>query len=155
MAFLTALAAFAVIYTVLAFRLDFLGQGGTLGPGFFPQIIGVTLVILLGVEGLLRRTAPGERLSASSSTPHATVRPSHGADARKIALLTIAFAAALPWAGALLSMAAFLLASLSVVHGKRWGVNLAVALLVPGLLFLLFGVWLGVPLPAGPLGQLP
>jgi hypothetical protein len=150
MAFMGFLTACAVVYSILAFRLDFLGRGGTLGPGFFPRIIGVLLVALLAVEVGVRWIC--SRRGRAPARP-AVEGGAHLGDAFWVGIAAIGFAVVLPWAGAFLSMALFLAAGLAVLNPGRWAVNLAVVLVVPAALHLLFGIWLGVPLPAGVLGR--
>ena len=44
-AFSGAFLAFAVAYTLLAFELPFMASG-RIGPGFFPQILGVSFIVI-------------------------------------------------------------------------------------------------------------
>lgn len=137
--FLAGVLLLAGGYTWLAFaELTLLSSAGRLGPGFFPRIIGVALMVLcawsLGAELL---GGARERVSA------------HWRAAVVLALLCGAFVAALDVLGALLSMILFMAAALAVFNRGRWLQNALLALLLPGGLYLLFKVWLNAGVPRG------
>lgn len=141
-AFLGALAALALGYTLLAFRLDLLGGDGTLGPGFLPRVLGLAMLAVLAPDLLRRR--------ADEDVPRGT----HGGTALRIGALTAAFVALMPVIGTAAAAALYLFASLRVLNPGGARVNLALALALPTLLWLVFARWLNVALPGGLLGGL-
>ncbi|HEX7054148.1 MAG TPA: tripartite tricarboxylate transporter TctB family protein [Burkholderiales bacterium] len=140
--FLAGVLLFAAGYSYVAFaELAYLSSAGRLGPGFFPRLIGASLVVLcaysLALE--LRRREP-ERLS------------SFWRAAAAVAALSAAFVAALEVLGGLLSMIAFMAAALAYLNRGRPVQNALLALALPAALYLLFRVWLNAALPRGMLG---
>lgn len=138
--FLLALLAASLFYTYHAFAdLAFLSAAGRLGPGFFPRLIGVLLVVacLLSLAGDVTRMRGDDMRSDHWPT-----------------ILTIAgFSAAMIWlfalVGGLVAMALFLLATLSILNRGHVVQNLAIALLLPLCIHLLFDVWLNASMPEG------
>lgn len=117
------------------------------GPGFFP--LGVALaggaVSLVLLVGALRRRGPGaERVDWPDR-----------AGARRVGATVAALVAVVPLVGALGFLAAAVLVMLFVllvVERCRLLPSLATAALTGGLVYGVFGRWLHVPLPTGPLG---
>ena len=100
--FLGGVLLAAAGYTWLAFaELAWLSYAGRLGPGFFPRIIGVSLVALCARSLVADRKAAGEARSPFWRTTLA------------LAALSALFVAALYVLGGLLSMIAF-----SVADGR-------------------------------------
>jgi hypothetical protein len=129
---------FAGLYGYYAFtELAWLSSAGRIGPAFFPRIIGVTLAALaawsLVADWRDRREDPAE----------------HWRAAALLALLSGLFVAALDVLGGLLSMVAFMAASLAVFNRGRWLQNALLALLLPAGMVLLFKVWLNAGVPRG------
>ena len=139
--FLAGVLLAAAGYTWLAFaELAWLSSAGRLGPGFFPRIIGVSLVALCAYSLLIDRGAPRETLSPYWRT---TV---------VLAALSALFVAALDVLGGLLSMIAFMAASLWILNRGRHVQNALLALVLPLCLYLIFRVWLNAAVPRGMLG---
>jgi putative tricarboxylic transport membrane protein len=141
-AFLLGGLLLAAGYGYVAFaELPYLSSAGRLGPGFFPRIIGVALVLLcawsLAVE--LRRPSR-EPLSPYWRTTVA------------VAALSAALVAGLEVLGGALAMVAFMAAALFTLNRGRTLQNVLVALLLPLALYLIFRVWLNASLPRGLLG---
>lgn len=145
---LVALLAVAVPYTVLAFGMDWRTEAGRIGPGFFPRLIGgalvVTLVVALARSGRERSTrAAGE----------------DGAARRVRTLLlmlaaTVLFVLFLEPLGALITGVLYMTAILTLLNPRRWPVNVAVGVILPTVLYLLFQTWLDAGLPPGVLAPL-
>lgn len=136
--FLAAILLVAGGYTWLAFaELDYLSSAGRLGPGFFPRIIGVALVVLCAHSLWVELRASREAFSEHWRTTVA------------VAALSAAFIAALEPLGALLSMILFLGVTLAYLNRARPLQNAALALLLPICVYLLFKVWLNAALPGG------
>ena len=112
--------------------------------GYFPLRLGA-LLALSGVVPAARtwRLAPREAMLAA------------GAARRVVALFipTLLFALAMPWLGAYLPMALYLLWMARIVGRQRWAAAVALALLAPPACFLLFETWLMVPLAKGPIEE--
>src|SRR5688572_9530099 len=108
--FILAVLFLAASYTFIAFRdLSYLSSAGRLGPGFFPRIIGASLVVLC-VYSLYadRRRGPAEDAAA----PFRRV-------AIVVGLLSAVFIALMDVLGGLLSMIAFMAAALAFLNPGR------------------------------------
>ncbi|MGQ0547853.1 MAG: tripartite tricarboxylate transporter TctB family protein [Betaproteobacteria bacterium] len=135
--FLVAILLAASGYTWLAFaELDYLSSAGRLGPGFFPRLIGIALVVLC-LESLWRDRAFRESVS------------SHWRTTATVAALSAAFIAVLELLGGLLAMIAFMAAALAYLNRGRPLLNAVLALVLPVCVYLIFKVWLNAALPRG------
>jgi putative tricarboxylic transport membrane protein len=140
--FTAAILCVAVLYTYWAFaELSFLSSAGRLGPGFFPRIIGLLLIVacLLTLAGDLK-TREGDAVS------------SYWRITLVVAGLSGAFILVLNVLGGPLAMVVYMLATLSVLNRGRILQNIAVSIGLPIVLFLLFDVWLNAAMPPGVLG---
>lgn len=137
--FLLAVLVLAGGYGYLAFaELGWLSSAGRLGPGFFPRIIGASLVALCLYSLYAdRKHAHDEPLSPDWRITCA------------VALLSAAFVALLDVLGGLLSMVAFMAAALYVLNRGRPVQNALIAIVLPVGVYLLFGVWLKAAMPRG------
>jgi hypothetical protein len=119
---------------------------GSTGPGagYFPLRIGL---LLMGVAALLLLREALAGSAARFAEP--------GAMRRVTALLlpTVVFGAAIAPLGAYVTMAAYLLWTGRMQARARWPVVVALAFGMPAAFFLLFEVWLGVPLAKGPIEE--
>ena len=138
--FLLAVLFLAALYTYAAFaELTYLSSAGRLGPGFFPRIIGASLVVLClaSLYADRRRAQDDEPI-----TPDWRV-------AAVVALLAAAFIALLDVLGGLVSMIAFMAAALAYLNRGRALQNALLALLLPLGVYLVFKVWLNAAVPRG------
>ena len=138
--FLLAILFLAGYYSYLAFsHLPYLSAAGRLGPGFFPRIIGASLVALCAYSLYAdARAAPaGQALSPFWRT------------AVVVALLTATFVALLEVLGGLLSMIVFMAAALAFLNRGRHLQNALLAVLLPAGMYFLFKVWLNAAMPRG------
>ena len=140
-AFSLAIACFAALYTSLAFTdLAFLSQTGRLGPGFFPRVIGVSLLVMalysLYVD-LKRRHRDDDGLS-----------PFWGVTL-VVALLSAALIGALELLGGLVAMGLFMLASLFILNRRQPALNVLLSVVMPVGIYLVFRVWLNAAMPDG------
>lgn len=138
--FLLAILFLAAGYTWVAFaELSYLSSAGRLGPGFMPRIIGVSLVAMcvLSLYLDIRRQPDGESLSPGWKS------------AAVLAALSGAFVVLLELLGGLLSMIAFMAASLWVLNPRRHLQNTLVSVLLPAFIQVVFAVWLRASMPAG------
>lgn len=138
--FLLALLLAAGWYTTVAFtELSWLSSAGRLGPGFFPRLIGVSLVVLLGYSLAvdLRRAPAEDDVSV------------HWPAAASLAAVSALFVALLDVVGGLLAMIAFMAGALWLLNRDRALQSALVAVLLPLALYGLFVVWLKATLPRG------
>ena len=137
--FLAGVLLLAGGYTWIAFaELAWLSSAGRLGPAFFPRIIGVALVALCAwsLVGELRR---GGREPVAEFWRVTLV----------LALLSGLFVAALDVLGGLVSMIAYMAATLAFLNRRRHWQNALLAVLLPLGIYLLFRVWLNAAVPRG------
>ncbi|HEX6094444.1 MAG TPA: tripartite tricarboxylate transporter TctB family protein [Dongiaceae bacterium] len=136
--FLGALLLLAGGYSYVAFaELSYLSSAGRLGPGFFPRIIGASLTALCAYSLYADRARAREPLSAFWRTLAAVVG------------LSAAFVLALELIGGLLSMIAFMAATLALLNRGRHALNALLAVALPVCFYLLFKVWLNAAMPRG------
>lgn len=130
----------AAFYTYAAFtELSFLSSTGRLGPGFFPRIIGVTLVLACLFE-----------LGLGARRGYEPVEPSdHVRTTATVAALTGLFVLSLGLLGGYLAMIAFMFVTLTYLNRGRLLQNAAIALVLPTLLWVMFERWLNASLPEG------
>jgi putative tricarboxylic transport membrane protein len=139
-AFLAAIAAVAAAYTVEAFGMEWQTQAGRIGPGFFPRIIGVLLVVLCCVA-IVRRLRAKREAGGEGERYARIVVVCAGALA--------AYWIALDWVGAVPASVAFLVGLLWVTNQGRPVTNVAVGALLPAALYVLFEIGLDASLPPG------
>jgi putative tricarboxylic transport membrane protein len=141
--FTAAILGAAALYAYWAFAdLSLLSSTGRLGPGFFPRIVGLLLIVVcvLTLAGdLKKRHAEG----GLSSFWWITL---------VVAALSGAFVLSLEILGGPLAMVVYLLATLSVLNPGRSLQNVAISVGLPLALFLLFDRWLNASLPPDSLG---
>ena len=121
-------------------------------------IVSLLLVLqsLLGLRRAPAGPAPGQAVPGRPAPERSEAEPSGGAAAARFAglfLACLAFAAALPWLGFLLSGAALVAASALLLGNRRWLLILAIAILTPLLLDQFFVRAMVIYLPAGRLFQ--
>ena len=141
-AFTAAILCLAVFYTYWAFaELSFWSSAGRLGPGFFPRIIGLALIVgcLLTLAGDLKKR---EAFALSSYWRITLV----------VAGLSGAFILVLNVLGGPLAMVVYMLVTLSVLNRGKTVQNLAISVGFPLALFLLFDRWLNASIPPDALG---
>jgi putative tricarboxylic transport membrane protein len=140
--FLGVLAVVFAGYTALAMGLEW-RTAGRIGPGFFPRIIGILAVVLCCAATLRRPRAAG-RDDGAERTPGRhpwTVVAAVGALAAFLFLL-------LPL-GAFLASALFMAVVFRLLGWRRVVAGLALSLLIPLALYVLFEVVLDAGLPQG------
>jgi hypothetical protein len=143
LAFTAAILCLAVLYTYWAFaELNFLSSAGRLGPGFFPRIIGVALigVCLFTIVGDRKKRQDGGGLSSFWRVTLV------------VAALSGLFVLSLEILGGLLAMVAYMLVTLSVLNRGRLLQNVAISIVLPAALFLMFDIWLSAAIPQDALG---
>lgn len=136
--FLAAILLLAGGYSYVAFaELSYLSSTGRLGPGFFPRIIGASLTVLCAYSLYADRRWGAQPLAPFWRT------------LAVVAVLSAAFVLALELIGGLLSMIAFMAATLAFLNRGRHLQNTLLALVLPIGFYLLFKVWLNAAMPRG------
>ncbi len=140
LAFLLAILVASAFYTWWAFTdLAFLSRTGRLGPGFFPRIIGISLMAFclasLGPDVARMR--------------HDALASPHWALVGGLALMSGGLVFLFGLLGGTLSMAVFLLVALSILNRGRHVANVSLAAILPLGIYLIFDVWLNAAMPEG------
>ncbi|MGH3315193.1 MAG: tripartite tricarboxylate transporter TctB family protein [Nocardioidaceae bacterium] len=152
--FLYALTVLAGAYTVMAFGMEMRSEGGQIGPGFFPRIVG--LAMLLGLSFAIVRAVGGGQTSAEAPVDEEgqpeEVGGDGGTDPRAV-LAAVASMALFYFMfeplGALLASVLLLAGMLTFVNRGHHVANAILSVSVPLGLYLMFEVLLGVGLPEG------
>ena len=131
------LLSLGAVSLVEAWRL----RDGWLGARLMPLVIGLALAAL----GAAHLTAP------TLSTPPAPGGAAPGRVAVMLALLVL-YVTALPWLGFLPATALFVLVVVRWLGTYSWPATIAVTVAIAGGSHVIFLRWLGMPLPASPLG---
>ena len=140
-AFLAGVLLIAAGYTYLAFTgLPYLSSAGRLGPGFFPRVIGIALLVLV----LYSLVADGRRRDVEAAAPSR-----HWRVTLVLAALSAGFIAAIEALGGLLAMIAFMALALAVLNPGRRLQNALVAVGLPVTVYLVFRLWLNAAIPPG------
>jgi len=157
--FLLVMLIGSALYTAVAFDLQWTTTAGRIGPGFFPRIIGVLLVITAGsalISELTGRTA--ESQGPQEQDPQgqdAADQPAKIGDTLLMIGLIIAFVPLLLYLGALIGMVLFTLITLFLFNRGRPLLNVLLGVLFPLALFLLFDRGLNATLPPGAFELVP
>lgn len=136
------------VYTMAAARDMGFARGRVPGPGFAPFWIGMALAIaslaILAEAFRQPKSAPDAHESPRGvSVPVSIVVA--------FAVVTVTAVALIGPLGMLASLA-LMLAIMTRLLGAAWRTSVLTAVALPVALHLVFGVWLKVPLPRGPLG---
>jgi hypothetical protein len=141
-AFTILILCLSAFYTYAAFTgLTFLSSTGRLGPGFFPRIIGLALIFACLADLAMQLSRRSEPLPRSEFVGTVAF----------VGAATVVFVFAMGVIGGYAAMFAFALVTLSVLNRGRWLQNLAIAVLLPAAIYLMFEVWLNAAIPRGTL----
>lgn len=142
-AFTLSILCLAAFYTALAFsELNFLSSLGRIGPGFFPRIIGVLLILACCYSLYFDLKQRHQEEAISSYWTVVVV----------VAICSGLFVVAIQVLGGLLGMILFLLATLLFLNRGHPVQNVLIAGLLPVAVYVLFRVWLNAAMPDGMLG---
>ncbi len=155
----SAMMCVAGLWTYLAFNLPFpaFAKSAKVGPGHFPAGVAILLGILSMI--LLARTFPRKTkppAMGESPASSATSGPEETQGQRNLFLglgMFTAYIVATPLVGFIPASASFVLAMTRIAGKMPWRKCWLVAVLITGILWTLFVLWLQVPLPAGVWGQ--
>jgi putative tricarboxylic transport membrane protein len=152
--FLYALTVLAGAYTVMAFEMEMRSEGGQIGPGFFPRIVG--LGMLVGLSFAIVRAVRGGQTSAEAPVDEEGQPEDVGGDASTDPRAVVAAVACMALfyvvfepLGALLASVLFLAGVLTFVNRGHHVANAILSVAVPLGLYLMFEVLLGVGLQEG------
>jgi hypothetical protein len=145
--------AVGLVYGIMALNMP-RGRLSYPGPGLFPTIVGIFLVATaLGcfLQEVLPRKKRGEGPSAlplpdrdSSAPPGRNVKKTF-----QLMALMIGYTLALKPLGFLLCIGVFLMVAIRIFGYRRWVPALAMAVVIAGISYVSFVLWLKVPLPLG------
>ncbi len=145
-AFLLALLAGGVYYAYVAFvDLDFLTRRGRLGPGFFPRIVGVSIVVLT-IWSLV---------DALKVARNRTDDPGSWRDVALLMGLAITFAVSLRLFGGFVATVIYLALALSLLNPGKHVQNALLCVIVPIAIYLLFDRLLNASMPSALFNILP
>ncbi|MDP1854004.1 MAG: tripartite tricarboxylate transporter TctB family protein [Candidatus Omnitrophota bacterium] len=145
--------AVGLVYGIMALNMP-RGRLSYPGPGLFPMIIGIFLIATaLGclLQEILPRKRTGERSSASPLVNQESAVPGDRNVNKTFQLMTlmIGYTLALKPLGFLISICGFLMVAIRIFGYRRWLPTLAMAAVIAGISYVLFVLWLKVPLPLG------
>jgi putative tricarboxylic transport membrane protein len=124
------------------------------GPGFYPSVVGVFLVLTAAVcFGIALLQARKDRSAAAPAAPEAGNTKRIGTPTIQLLALLVFYAGSLPYLGFLPAIAVFLLLSMRIFGYRDWARSIVIAILVAGASYMVFVHWLSVPLPRGFLGD--
>ncbi|MFK7893775.1 MAG: tripartite tricarboxylate transporter TctB family protein [Granulosicoccus sp.] len=138
-AFTLVLLAGAIFYSYIAFSdLSFMTRTGRLGPGFFPRVIGVAAIIMMiwALIDELRKQIP-----SYNDENH------HFGDVALLIALALGYAVLLRFFGGFVATIIFLAITLFFLNPGQHLKNLAVSVLVPVAVYLLFDKLLNANMP--------
>ncbi len=145
-AFLLFVLAGSVFYTYVAFAdLGFMTRTGRLGPGFFPRVIGLSMIAMTiwALTDSLRR--PGRHDDAGEG---------NWSDAFVLIALAVGYAVLLRLFGGFIATVIYLALTFSVLNRGQYLQNAVLAVVLPVGIYLLFDKVLNANMPPG-LFELP
>ncbi|HSR10569.1 MAG TPA: tripartite tricarboxylate transporter TctB family protein [Thermodesulfobacteriota bacterium] len=136
--------AAGVVYEVMALRMP---RGTILypGPGFYPSIVGTFLLLVSGAF-ILGRLFRANGMTGAERVATKTTR--RGKTLLLIALLLF-YCLTLNSLGFLLAISLFMIAAVRIFGYRRWLPLLGISAGIVAVSYLVFVVWLSVPLPRG------
>ena len=157
MVFAGLMLAVGVIYEGVALSMP-RGSLAYPGPGLFPMLVG-GFVIATALGCLLQEIVPRLRTRepAASSLPGGNAGTAEERKVSKTVQLTalmIGYIFLLKPLGFPLAICAFLALAIRIFGYRKWLPTLAMAALISGISYVLFVVWLKVPLPMGILEEI-
>lgn len=145
--FLLALLGGGIFYSYIAYmELGFLSRTGRIGPGFFPRIVGTSMVLvtLWAIMDALR----DRRAMAAGGAPSVNDGPQGWwRDVIVLMALVLGYAILLRLFGGLVATVIYLGLALTIFNPGRHRQNLLIAVLFPGLVYLAFDRLLNANMP--------
>ena len=115
------------------------------GPGFFPVVIGVFLIVT-ALGCLLQEVLHGKKVENPDS---AAPGDRNVTKTFQLMALMIGYTLVLKPLGFLISICTFLVVAIRIFGYRRWFPALAMAAVIAGISYVSFVLWLKVPLPLG------
>ncbi|WP_243299647.1 tripartite tricarboxylate transporter TctB family protein [Bacillus litorisediminis] len=147
--------AFAVIYTIMAFRLPPpASESVVVGPSVFPGAIGILLIVtsvILIISGLIEARRKPNKIEKKAGSKE----EGEPQDKKKVFLLSLfllGYVVLFVPLGYLISTALFILSVTMYLDRKAWIRNVIYSLVFPITVYFVFDRVLSVYLPLGPLG---
>ncbi len=145
--------AVGLVYGIMALNMP-RGRLAYPGPGLFPMIVGIFLVATaLGcfLQEVLPRKKRDEGPSVLPLPDHDSAAPPRRNVQKTFQLmaLMIGYTLALKPLGFLLCISVFLIVAIRIFGYRRWVPALAMAVVIAGISYVSFVLWLKVPLPLG------
>jgi putative tricarboxylic transport membrane protein len=144
--------AVGLVYGIMALNMP-RGRLSYPGPGLFPTIIGVFLIVTaLGCllqELLPRKRGPGPSAPPLTNQDSAAPGDRNVNKTFQLMVLMIGYTLALKPLGFLISICAFMVVAIRIFGYHRWVPALAMAAVIAGISYVSFVLWLKVPLPLG------
>ncbi|WP_439139552.1 tripartite tricarboxylate transporter TctB family protein [Roseicyclus sp.] len=145
--FLIVLLCGAVFYTYIAFAdLNFMTRTGRLGPGFFPRLVGLGIVVmtLWAIADALRDR---RALSAGGPAPIDVEPDARWRDFMLLVVLVLGYAVLIRLFGGWISTVAYLGLALFLLNPGKHLQNALVAVIFPTTVYLLFDRVLNANMP--------
>lgn len=140
-----AVLGLAYLYANRRYALDSLA---TPGPGVFPLAAGLAVLVLAGYQAIATGWGPARR-TAGEASPIGGGRPPERVAALLMSGLLLLYAASIGTLGFLAASFALVVLASRLMGVPRWWRPALIAAGVTGGVYVIFSVWLGVPLPAG------
>ena len=131
----------AIVYTQSAFvDHTFMTHRGRMGPGFFPRILGVSIIVIMLLVILI---------DAKKGTLFSGPQQSQYKDAAVLIGLALSFGVLLMLFGYVVAIPAFIGSALFYFNRGQYLINIIVIIAVPVIIHFLFGSVLNAALPRG------
>jgi putative tricarboxylic transport membrane protein len=144
--------AVGLVYGIMALKMP-RGRLSYPGPGFFPMIVGVFLVVTalgcLVQEILARKRGTGPSASPLVSQESAAPEGRNVKKTFQLMVLMIGYTLALKMLGFLICICVFLVVAIRIFGYRRWVPAVAMAAVIAAISYASFVLWLKVPLPLG------
>lgn len=150
--FLAVVLLVVAVYTQMAFGLEWRTVAGRIGPGFFPRVVGVlALVITLWalVDSVRGRAVDDEDLVGAEEEAGAADLGRHPQPMIVVIVASVGLLLVFTTLGAIVASALFLAGTLLYLNRPRPWLDLAVAIVLPIAVYLLFQSLLNAGLPNG------
>ena len=145
--------AVGIDYELMALSMP-VGGFGSPGPGLFPVMVGAALILTAAgclIQNLVSTRSPEAAIDEAATPAH------EKADFGKVSVLVAAlilYVIALKPLGFPVALTLLLVASVRIFGYRDWLRTLALAVVMTTIAYMVFVVWLKVPLPLGILAEL-
>ena len=151
-------AVLGVVAAVVGAGYGMFGEGGRIGPGFLPVVTGILTAILCGAVafGIVRRAVHHEPEPSIEEVPDIDI--TGRSERQRVVNLWVVFGLTfmaillVQLVGFLVAFGLLVLVVSAVVERQPVLRSLAITVVAVAVVYLLFGLFLGVPLPGGLLG---